>query len=382
MNNLKIYLSIILIINFLTPILNNNKVNAKENNSILSSDYINTIPKENFYILGPGDKIKLEVTKLSTDINKIFTIDGEGIANLNRLNRVYIAGLTIEELTEILNKEYSKFVISPDVKLEIIEYRPIKIFVSGEVANTGLHVMPGGLKTNEYLKKYNEFSNTKTTIQSNFEDIGPLTVSNIFPTIVDLIRQSGGLTEQADLTNIEVTRLNSITNGGGKIKTKINLLESLQLKDSKQNLRLLDGDTVSIGRSEIKSLEQISNVFKSNLNPSQITIYVGGNVDTKGPLTISKQASMNEALNISGLKIFKGPITLIRSGQNGILEKRTIRYSKGAAKGTYKNPYLNEGDIFYVGKNKFSVASEIISEITAPVQGIVNVYGIYKIFSD
>ena len=97
MINLKNYLSIILIINFLTPILNNNKVNAKENNSILSSDYIKTIPKENFYILGPGDKIKLEVTKLSVDINQIFTIDGEGIANLNRLNRVYIAGLTIEE---------------------------------------------------------------------------------------------------------------------------------------------------------------------------------------------------------------------------------------------------------------------------------------------
>ena len=82
------------------------------------------------------------------------------------------------------------------------------------------------------------------------------------------------------------------------------------------------------------------------------------------------------------LKIFKGPITLIRSGQNGILEKRKFRYSKGAAKGTYKNPYLYEGDIFYVGKNKFSLASEIINEITAPAQGIVNVYGIYKIFSD
>ena len=65
MINFKNYLSIILIINFLTPILNNNKVNAKENNSILSSDYINAIPKENFYILEPGDKIKLEVTKLS-----------------------------------------------------------------------------------------------------------------------------------------------------------------------------------------------------------------------------------------------------------------------------------------------------------------------------
>ena len=50
----------------------------------------------------------------------------------------------------------------------------------------------------------------------------------------------------------------------------------------------MDGDTISIKRSEIKSLSQISKVFKSNLNPKVITVYVGGRVEKVGPLTLTK----------------------------------------------------------------------------------------------
>ena len=53
----------------------------------------------------------------------------------------------------------------------------------------------------------------------------------------------------------------------GKIKTNVNLLKSLELQDSNQNIRIMDGDTISIKRSEKKSLSQISKIFKSNLNP-------------------------------------------------------------------------------------------------------------------
>ena len=144
----------------------------------------------------------------------------------------------------------------------------------------------------------------------------------------------------------------------------------------------MDGDTISIKRSEIKSLSQISKVFKSNLNPKVITVYVGGRVETVGPLTLTKQASLNDALNISGLNIIKGSISFIREGSEGILDKRLFKYSKKSEKGSYKNPYLIEGDIIYVGKNKFNIASEIISDFTSPIQGLVSLYGLYKVFED
>ena len=362
-----------------------NKAIAADKNQFSDESYIRNIPRNNFYILGPGDTLKLEVTKFSKDINKIFTIDGEGMAYLSRLDRIYVKGLTIQELTKILNKEYTKYVYNPDVKITLIEYRPVKFFIDGEVNNTGFNVLPGGIKIDTYLKNFRDgdYQEDPQTEVLNLDSDQKIFKTNvIFPTLFDVIRNSGGLTDRADLENIEITRINSLSNGGGKIKTNVNLLKSLELQDSNQNIRIMDGDTISIKRSEIKSLSQISKVFKSNLNPKVITVYVGGRVEKVGPLTLTKQASLNDALNISGLNIIKGSISFIREGSDGILDKRIIKYSKKAEKGSYKNPYLSKGDIIYVGKNKFNIASEIIKEFTSPIQGLVSLYGLYKVFED
>ena len=96
-----------------------------ENFNKPSNEYIKNIPKNNFYILGPGDVLNLKVSEDSLAFNQSFSIDGEGTSYLKRLKKVYLEGLTIGELTEILNKEYSKFVIDPQVEIEILRYRPI-----------------------------------------------------------------------------------------------------------------------------------------------------------------------------------------------------------------------------------------------------------------
>ena len=53
--------------------------------------------------------------------------------------------MTISELTNILNKEYLSYVKFPDVDITVLKYRPIKIYVEGEVEEAGLHVLPGSL---------------------------------------------------------------------------------------------------------------------------------------------------------------------------------------------------------------------------------------------
>ena len=81
---------------------------AGQNNQKPTSEYIKKIPDNNFYILGPGDELKLEVNEDETpELNTIFFVNGEGVTNLKRLKRIYVEGLTIGELTQILNKEYS-----------------------------------------------------------------------------------------------------------------------------------------------------------------------------------------------------------------------------------------------------------------------------------
>ena len=95
-----------------------------------TEDYIRNIPDDKFYILGAGDFLKLKVTEDAPELDQIFRVDGQGTTLLRRLGKIYIEGLTIKELTNILNKEYSKYLINPDVEITIERYRPIKYMLA------------------------------------------------------------------------------------------------------------------------------------------------------------------------------------------------------------------------------------------------------------
>ena len=57
----------------------------------------------------------------------------QGNIILPEIGRVYVSGLTINELENLLNKKFQKIIIEPDVKINIITPKPIKVTVSGEV---------------------------------------------------------------------------------------------------------------------------------------------------------------------------------------------------------------------------------------------------------
>ena len=59
---------------------------------------------------------------------------------------------------------------------------------------------------------------------------------------------------------------------------------------------------------------------------------------------------------------------------DGNIIRRKIRYSRNSKPGSKKNPYLRNGDIIYVGKSGFNVATEVLSEVTSPFTGIVSTF--------
>lgn len=100
-----------------------------------------------------------------------------------------------------------------------------------------------------------------------------------------------------------------------------------------------------------------------------------------GRYQIAKTSSLSDAVEIGGgTKILKGPVRLIRYNNNGEVNKIKLRYRPNKKKGSSKNPYLKNGDIIYVGKSSFNIASEIINDVTSPLQGLVSIYGLYKVF--
>ena len=180
----------------------------------VNSSYLEKIPT-NDYILGPGDEINVIVSREYPELNSIeLIIDGEGTIYLPRLNRVYVAGLTLNELNLILNKAFKKFVKFPSVEVSIVRYRPIRVFVQGEVENPGFHTLEGSFSLN--VPSDLPFSLIPTTpVSGNLNSGRPPDSSSgyrevaskfYFPTVFDALRASGGITSFSDLSNIQVIR--------------------------------------------------------------------------------------------------------------------------------------------------------------------------------
>tara|TARA_B100000886_G_scaffold61829_1_gene38291 strand:+ start:1149 stop:2339 length:1191 start_codon:yes stop_codon:yes gene_type:complete len=366
---------------------------AKEINNKPTSEYFKKEDKFKFYILGPGDAIKIEVSERTFELNNIYIINGAGYLNIKRLNKIFVSGLTLEELTDLLNEEYSIYVKKPDVKISLINYRPVKFYIDGEVENPGIHILPGSINakidSNETIYNQNielESSNleNRSLLYNDREEFSKQIERNYyFPTLIDAIRLSGGVTANADLTKIRIQRINSLSNGSGKLGTYVNLSKAINLEDSSQNIRLFDGDTIYIQYSNTPVISQISNAVKSNLNPKFTDVLVGGNVDKPGKLTLRKSSVLNDAVLISAGSIaLKGPITFIRNKNDGTFEERQFKLDTKAKRGTYKNPYLRSGDIIIVNDNVFSSTGKVLDQITSPITGITRGYLFYKLLKD
>ena len=106
-------------------------------NSILSEDYLYDNSQE--YILGIGDELEIKISDSYAPYTTISLIGPSGTIFLPEINRVYVNGLSISELTNILNQKYYEILKDPDVQIKIKSYRTVKVYLDGEVRNPGLY---------------------------------------------------------------------------------------------------------------------------------------------------------------------------------------------------------------------------------------------------
>ena len=150
-----------------------------------------------------------------------------------------------------------------------------------------------------------------------------------------------------------------------------------------QNIRIYDGDIISIPRLIKPNAENLNMALGSGLNKKFIKVTVSGRVNNPGVFLASRVGVLNDALKLAGgTKVLKGPITFIRLENNGNIMSRRIKFSPNSKRGNFNNPYLKDGDIIYVGNNIISTLNEVINEVTSPLTGVFSSYGLYKAISD
>lgn len=218
-NRFCLYLTLLISLGSLQlPIFSSINSLKKDNEEVLGPEYLKNLPK-NEYIIGPSDKLKIIVSREYEGLTTIEDVDGEGTIYLPKLNRVYVKGLTIGEMNKLLNEAYKEYIKYPSVEVQVLEFRPIKIYVEGEVESPGMKSLRGSYFINKSIsenidERFNQkfLDNVNQQISlNNFNN----DQSYFFPTIFDAIRESGGITLYSDLSRVQIIRKNSLSNGGG-----------------------------------------------------------------------------------------------------------------------------------------------------------------------
>ena len=94
------------------------------------------------YLLGPGDSLQIELENIP-ELSGNFTIGPDGTLYLPRLRALFVEGLSIEELRVFLTQQFRAFVRQPEIYIRPVAYRPVRIYVGGEVRRPGYYTLAG-----------------------------------------------------------------------------------------------------------------------------------------------------------------------------------------------------------------------------------------------
>lgn len=140
--------------------------------SNLALDYtsqMSLVPPPN-YRIGPGDVIAINIWD-GTEEQQTYTVDRDGSIFPAYLGKIYVQGLTFENLQSLLKSRFYNIVSgSSKIDVQLVKVRSVRVNVVGEV------YMP-----NAY------------TISS-------------FETVLNVLAKAGGITEKGSMRNIEVKR--------------------------------------------------------------------------------------------------------------------------------------------------------------------------------
>ena len=341
------------------------------------------------YILGPGDVLVVELLDVP-EYSGVFTINPDGSLYLPRLRSLSVEGMTVEELRDFLNQQFSRYVQDPQLFVSPVGFRPIRVYIGGEVQRPGYYYLSGqngmvGDRSESSAKQsinlaYNQQGIPKAAFDPR-PQIGGVS-ANLglrLPTVFDAIRTAGGVTSYSKLSEVSVTRKRPLSSGGGKMRTELNFLELITEGNETQNIRLFDGDSVVVGRSPVELREQIIKAGQTNLSPDFVQVFVTGRVREPGSKVLPQGASLDQALAAAGgQKVVRGKLEFIRFNRDGTTDRRKFFAQTVSPAGSYKNPILMAGDVIRVNDSPLSATLNVFNEITAPALGIYSVYNLIR----
>jgi polysaccharide export outer membrane protein len=299
--------------------------------------------------LKSGDRLRIVVSGFP-DFSGEQIIFADGTLQLPLVGTISIAGLTPTEAVNVITESLRPYIRRPQVGLSVLNIRPPRISVTGEVVKPGPRLL-----------------NPPTPQTNN----NPSQTAEDFQTLSFALVQAGGITPNADLRNIIIRRVIYRTNGKlqaslPKTEIKIDFWKTIQQGDLSNDLRLVDGDEVFVPTAVISMGEQ-RQLLSSTVAPLTITVQVAGEVRRPGSVQVSPIAGATTAIAAAGGLTDKGrseSISLLRLSVNGRLDRQEFTFGDN-------NISLRDGDVIVVDKSTFSSVFDTLGTVLNPLAPIL-----------
>jgi polysaccharide biosynthesis/export protein len=176
------------------------------------------------YLLGPDDELQVSGPDLDDSVNKSVRVDGEGDIQISLIGRIHVAGLTVQQAEQEINKKLSKYIKNPQAALDIKEMRSQPASVLGAVNTPGVHQVSG------------------------------------HKTLLEMISMAGGTKPEAGY-KIQIIRQmewGCIPLPGAKLDpsgrysvAQVNLQDIIDAKRPEENIQILPQDVVTVPKAEL-----------------------------------------------------------------------------------------------------------------------------------
>ena len=204
----------------------------------------------------------------------------------------------------------------------------------------------------------------------------------VFPTIFDAVQSAQGITPYSNLSNVQVTRRQSLSKGGGRIRAQVNFLTLITEGDESQKYGF---SMVMLSRRKSPTVlrEQLIEAGQTNLTPEFMQVYVTGRVKEAGPVILPQGSSLVHAVDLAGgTEVLHGKVEFIRFTRAGEMDRRIFGLNSDAPSGDYRNPILMAGDVIRIRETPLTKSVAVINEISTPILGVYSLYSLFDGFSN
>ena len=274
-------------------------------------------PPVDFYRLGPGDIIEIEMVGDPMSI-KTVSVGPDGKIYYHLLPGTFVWGLTLDETKEVIEVEFSRFLrLEQEVNLILRGVMSRRIWILGNVQQPGIHPLATPM------------------------------------TILEAVSAAGGVAASPGFSQDFADLQNSFVMRDGK-RLDVDMERLFRQGDLSQNVYLMPGDYIYIRPSVTRDVYVLGAVNSPNIVPYKERLSLIGAVATVGgPIRYAQ---------LSQVAVIRGSLA---NPKIAVVNYREI------LKGERSNVALQPGDIVYVPftpyKKLFEFAELIVNEFVRTV---------------